>query len=75
MVFHRRPVGDYLDNNTSDAIARQQGVPDVGNDESDFVADNGCGSDSDSSSEPAAEHAPRQRQYHTQTSMTRVGLR
>ena len=46
-----------LDNNTSDAIARQQGVTDVGNDESEFVLDYGCGSDSDSSSEQAAEHA------------------
>ena len=45
-----------LAENTSDAIARQQGVPDVVNGESDFVPDWGC-SDSDSSSEPAAEHA------------------
>ncbi len=45
-----------LAENTSDATARQQGVPDVVNDESDFVPDWDC-SDSDSSSEPAAEHA------------------
>ena len=44
--------------NTSDATTRQQGVPGVVNDESDFVPDYGCTSDSDSSSEPAAEHAP-----------------
>jgi hypothetical protein len=47
-----------LDDNTSDATARQQGVPDLVNDESDFVPDYGSASDSDSSSEPAAEHAP-----------------